>query len=102
MSDVKTQEKSRPSLDSQVQCLVIWKPNKSKYCQGNFAFLGKWKVGEFFWDGAQSQGSELHYKAKCFLPGIKDTLGNFKTEEEAKATVEYAVNYWMDKTEVSI
>jgi len=81
----------------EVERLVSWVPNNSQYCSGKSAMLGKWVVGEIYWDGTVSKGSDLNQKAKCFLPGIKNDLGNFKTEDEAKKTIIFAIGYWLDK-----
>ncbi len=70
--------------------LINWIPNN----YGKYAMLGKWSVAQVFWDGAAPKGSELNYKAECFLPGIKNYLGNFATEKEAIDIVVLAVEHW--------
>lgn len=73
-----------------------------RYSQGRDAFLGKWRVGWFGYDGTHSRGDPKKYKATCALPGMKDHLGNFETEEEAKAQLIKAVDVWLKGAGVTL
>jgi hypothetical protein len=75
---------------------LIWKSINREYITGFNLFLGKYAVGSVYFDGTVARGSENRYATTCSLPGIKNNLGHFKTEEEAKERVEYAVNYWLN------
>lgn len=60
---------------------------------GHHAFLGKWRVGWVGWD--RLHPNDPPYGASCRLPGIKDRLGRFNTEEEARAKLVKAVEHWL-------
>jgi hypothetical protein len=60
---------------------------------GCHAYLGKWRVGWVGW--SRINRDDPPYKATCRLPGIKDTLGRFDTEEEARAKLVKAVEHWL-------
>lgn len=66
-----------------------------RYSQGNDAFLGKWRVGWVGWDSMLSRDDPNKYKATCNLSGIREVLGYFETEEEAKARLLKAVEAWV-------
>lgn len=75
-----------------------WKQAEGKYETGKNCYLGKWHVGSAFYDGSTSRGNPNKYRATCTLPGIKNTLGHFLTEEEAKQIVIKVVGYWINNT----
>lgn len=77
-----------------------WKKNTGDFELGETFFLGKWKVGSVYYDSLRTRGDPLAYKATCSLPGIKAHLGTFETTEQAKAKVEFAVNYWVNRAEL--
>jgi hypothetical protein len=64
--------------------------------------LGKWKVGGTNWDSCLAAGTEEKYRAWVLLPGMKESLGHFKTEAEAKERVEKAVSRWLEEAGLAI
>lgn len=66
-----------------------------RFSLGRDAFLGKWRVGWFGYDGSHPKGDPKKYKSTCYLPGIKAHLGNFETEEEAREQLAKAVDAWL-------
>lgn len=48
------------------------------------AYIGKIKGAAYFWDDARPSGDPNKYSVRSTLPQIKNYLGNFKTEEDAK------------------
>lgn len=69
-----------------------------QYSTGHDAFLGKWRVGWVGWDSLSNRDDPRKYKATCSLSGIKATLGNYETEEAARAQLEKAVEVWLKGT----
>lgn len=61
----------------------------------NVARLGKWKVGAVHYDASTSRDEPKKYRANPLLSGLKQTLGLFQTEKEAKTKIEEAVKYWV-------
>ena len=57
---------------------VKWETNVRKYSSGENAKLGKFIVGEVFYDSATSKSDDKKYAATCFLPGIRKNLGNYQ------------------------
>jgi hypothetical protein len=77
-----------------------WEQDTRPYSSGVILFLGKWKVGGAYYNSCRSKDDPNKYEAKCYLPGIKDTLDYYTTEDEAKKRVEEAVKHWIDKSEI--
>ena len=77
--------------------MITWKRKSALYSNGINAYLGQFIIGSIDWDSC-SNDKNLKYKVTTRLPGLKTTLGNFKTEEEGKAKLAYALDYWLDKT----
>jgi len=75
--------------------MMTWKDASSTYVSGDSLYLGRWKVGSVFYDGARPRGALEVYRADCSLPGIKADLGGYETVIEARAAVERAVNHWI-------
>jgi len=73
-----------------------WEKDIGQYTSGEILYLGKWKVGGFYFDSTRSQGHLKKWRATCTLPGIKNSLGHFATEAEAKDKAEFAVKHWLD------
>lgn len=73
---------------------IIWKVSTEQFACGNNAYLGKWIVGSVFYDGVSSKSTKEKYKATCRLPGLKSNMGNFKTQDAAKAKVQQGVDFW--------
>lgn len=70
---------------------IEWKRQTVQYSNGWNAFCGKFRIASTSW-----RGDDLPYAAYCQLPGIKNQLGYFKTEEEARERVQTAVNHWIN------
>lgn len=73
-----------------------WEPYSGRYISGILAKLGKWEIFRIFSDSSTSRDSECKYILKCKLPGIKETIGHFKSETEAKTKAESVFKYWMN------
>jgi len=73
---------------------IKWETNTRKYGSGEWARVGKWVVGAYYWDAGRSTRDDKAYRATCYLPGIKDDLGNYETVEQAKARVQSAIKHW--------
>ena len=73
---------------------VDWKKATGLYECGENAFCGRWNIGWAGYDGCCSKGDTLKYTSICRLPGIKDRLGRFETNDEAKIALEKAINHW--------
>lgn len=78
--------------------ILTYKKQTGIYQNGLDAMLGRWNVGSVFWDGMRSKDDPKTYKVTCRLPGIKDVVGNFEKEEDAKSKLQEVVNFWMWKT----
>ena len=72
--------------------MIEWNRRNGQYTALN---LGKWRVGSVYLDSMRSKDDPLVYAATCRLPGIKDDLGRYATELEAKQRVEGAVAHWL-------
>lgn len=73
---------------------LIWKNSTSKYTSGKDAFIGKIKVGTYYYNGIDRDPA-LRYVAKTTLPNLKPDLGKFPTEEEAIDIIEKSVAAWL-------
>ena len=72
-----------------------WERDTSKYACGEILFLGKWQVGGFHYDSSRSKDDEKKWKATSRLPGIKENLGHFVKDEQAREAAEKAVKHWL-------
>ena len=79
--------------------IMEWKKATGPFASGHALHVGKWIVGGVHYDSGKPRDSLLHYKATCRLPGVRADLGNFETEEQARAKVERSVMYWFDKSQ---
>ena len=76
---------------------VTWEKCESQYANGDHAVIGgKWKVGYVGWNSCLPKGDDRHYAASVMLPGLKTNLGNYKSEQKARAIVEQAIRHWFD------
>ena len=73
-----------------------WERMPSRYSQGEQLRLGKYKVGEFFYNSSRSRDDPKCYRVTCDLPGIIKVLGNYETTDEARARLEKVVTHWID------
>jgi hypothetical protein len=69
---------------------IEWK-TATGYSTAKNAYIGKIKVGGWYYSGMRPAGDPLKYAATCRLTGIKEDLGHFETREEAQKRVEIAV-----------
>ena len=76
---------------------LTWKIKTEKYVNPHIGYIGEWKCFEYFYDSFIRKDSNLIYKLKCFLPGIKDDLGNYETEKQAKEKAQSVCDYWFSK-----
>ena len=80
--------------------MIKWEKNIKQYSSGEDGFLGKYKIFSIWWDGGNPPEGK-HYALSCFLPGIKDHLGHFKNEVEAKLKADYVLQVWLDNTKLT-
>lgn len=71
-----------------------WVDDTGPWANGKNCYLGKWRIGKVAWT-SRSKGDTEHEGAFMYLPGLKDCLGYFASQEEAKARVERAARYWV-------
>lgn len=69
-----------------------WETGENSFKQ---LHIGKWKVGYAGYEGCCGVGSTDKYKAQTCLPGLKEYLGHFPTEEAAKARLVQVAQYWL-------
>jgi len=75
---------------------IKWEQAQGYFESGIDGKAGKWKVFNVFWDGGRPRDENNKFSLKCFLPGIKNGLGHFKSEEDAMSYAEKAFAYWME------
>lgn len=74
--------------------MVRWERSRRQFVVGHTAFLGVWAVGSAFYATVR-RGDPMCWEATCQLPGVAARLGRFKSEDEARASVERAVESWV-------
>lgn len=78
-------------LDRQAAVEIVWTTNKHGLV-GNVTFFVYW------WDSCRSKDSKVSpYALHCFLPGVKNFIGNFE-EESAKQAAQDVLNRWLART----
>jgi hypothetical protein len=79
-----------------------WEEDQAQYKKYSYKIgkLGRWKVLEVDWDVSNSRDEPNPYILHCSLPGIKSSLGKFKTVEDAMAKGNNVIKYWLDKAEL--
>ena len=76
---------------------ITWKPPKRRGNTEKEAYLGRWCVGRYYYDGLRSRESnEPPYVAKINLPGVRPILGYYDSTTAAKERVERAVAHWLE------
>ena len=78
---------------------VTWVEDEAGYGYGKMCKVGKWVVGGYHHNSLRSRDDPKVYQATCRLPGVKNNLGDFETENAAKNRVDNAVRYWFAETE---
>ena len=73
-----------------------WERTEGKYASGQTAFLGKWAVGGWTWNDLSSASDPRKYRALLNLPGMRNRIGDYEREADAKARVEFAVGRWIE------
>jgi hypothetical protein len=97
---MNTPEQQTEAADGQSQLTVelgafFWKPDTGPWASGHVCYAGKWPVGKVAWT-SRGKGDTEHQGAFMKLPGLKECIGYFATEDEARARVERAARYWID------
>ena len=77
--------------------MIEWTWDTAPYSNGEYGCLGKYRVFNIYWNAARPQGStnKNDYKLTCKLPGIKSELGEFETQEKAKAYATRVLQVWL-------
>ena len=79
---------------------ITTKRKTEPYINGINAYAGKWIIGSIIWNSLSSpindKGQVCKYKGNIRLPGLKQNIGDFVTEEEAIEKIEKLLNYWLD------
>jgi hypothetical protein len=70
-----------------------WKPATGILASGHVCYAGKWEIGSVGYVSG-SKSDVYHQGAFMKLPGLKERLGVFETEEEARKRVEQAGLHW--------
>jgi len=96
MTEQREKDAAEPPLDCRVR-VFRWEPDVGMWASGNVCYAGKWPVGKVAY-ASRSKGDTEHQGAYMKLPGLKECLGFFATEDEARKRVEQAARYWFDKT----
>ena len=75
--------------------LIEFEPKESRYGHGghNAIINGKYVIGWVGWNKLMSD--QAPYQATCRLPGIKEYLGRFDTEEEARKLMIDVAGMWI-------
>ncbi|QHJ80326.1 MAG: hypothetical protein [Bacteriophage sp.] len=74
---------------------LTWKRKQGLYQSGENLYLGAWIVGSVGWSPTSRSGQ--NYEVCCHLPGIRDHLPWSDSQDEAKRTLEKAVQHWLSK-----
>jgi len=74
---------------------LVWIQATGRFETGSVARLGRWRVGCTGYNSAQARGTTTMWSARCMMPGLKDNLGHYATEDEAKNIIEAAVRHWI-------
>jgi len=72
-----------------------WENEVQRYSHGERGFVGKWVCFYVSWDSSGSGSKDAPYRLICYLPGLKENLGNFSMSE-AKAKAERVLAYWLN------
>lgn len=79
--------------------MLRWEKRAAPRATGEDARLGRFVVGCYVWDSARRRyedpNEDKPYKVHGFMPGIKGQLGNYATQEKARARLEGVVSHWL-------
>ena len=80
----------------------IWETRDGFFKAGESYICGKWTVGSIDWKTfCKPTEAERRWIATCWLPGIPDCIGTYRTIEDAKVAVEHEVWYWFNNLEIT-
>lgn len=74
---------------------LTWKRKTGRYDNGDDLYLGAWRVWSVDWSSTSRSGP--NYEVCCHLPGIRDQLPGSDSQDDAKKTLEKAVQHWLSK-----
>jgi hypothetical protein len=72
---------------------LTWESDKIQYSKYN-GKLGKYICFTIFWNSSSLVGDNK-WSLSCKLPGIKNSLGDFKEVESAKIKADAALKIWL-------
>lgn len=80
--------------------MLRWDRSTDQYGPGKTAYLNNsnFKAFVVFWDGSTSKVDPEKHKLICNMPGYKENMGHFTTEDLAIAYAENAYAKWLLKT----
>jgi hypothetical protein len=74
---------------------IKWVKDAGRYTVGQVAMVGRIGIGGIFWDATGPKGDRSTvWVASARLPQLRDRLGGYPTEDEARAHVESAWAGW--------
>jgi len=77
--------------------MINWERQDHKYGPpSDIGKLGRWKVFSISWKMMSKDDKENPYGIYCFLPGLKEYLGECPTVEAAKQKAEKALAVWLE------
>lgn len=77
--------------------VLVWHKLTTGWSRGTLQlYAGKWPVGSVS-RAIVKQGDPASYSAGSRLPGLKELLGSYPSEDEAKAHVERATRHWFQQ-----
>lgn len=76
--------------------MIKWKREEGRYSFSDIGYLGKYKAFEINYDVMGAKKDNNKQKLTCYLNGIRPSLGNFGSVDEAKLYAEEKVlPLWM-------
>jgi hypothetical protein len=79
---------------------ITWKKMSDPYISGESAYVGKWRVGDVYFDGMR-RAETAPYTFTCLLPGLKQKNVGYATLEDAKGRLKDYVAHWFKQAEES-
>lgn len=76
---------------------IIWERSNHAYTNSILGKVGKYQFFSIVWDSSSSNRDKPE-KLFCRLPGIKDHIANFATQEEAKERAERVLELWLNNS----
>lgn len=75
--------------------MIDWLRDTGPHGTGHFGKVGKWMCFSTYWKSFTKDYQGPHYALRCSLPGLKEEIGVFETEEEAFRRAEQALAHWI-------